>query len=535
MGCQKYVESEDLSESGRKLTEANFARRDLLRGAIVGGGGILTSGALSMLPRPALADTPKRGGNLRIGMLGGSSTDTLDAHVGVVQPDFCRNALLYSGLVSLDLDAKLVNGLAESLEPNATATEWTVRLRKGVKFHSGKSVTADDVAYTFRRVGDPKKPLFGAGALAQVNLSDMKVMDSLTLRIPMNAPYATFPESIAPIYFFAIVPVDYDPMKPVGTGPFKYQSFTPGQQSVFTRFDDYWEDQQPYLDAVTVIDFSDDNAAFNALQGGIIDAYAYAPLSLAAQVSPTGPIKALVSQPGQWTPFTMRVDRPPYCDPNVRKAFRLLVDRKQMIQVALEGYGSVGNDVFSQWDHCYDTSLVRDRDLDRAKYLLRKSGNEKLKVELVTSDIATGVMQAAQAFAEQAIDAGVTVNIRQVTPDVFYGPQYLQWPFAQDFWNYNPYLSQVSQGYQKGAPYNETHWDDGNYNKLYRQALATLDQEKRCEIIHEMEAIDFESGGYIIWSYNKSVDLLAANVQGLGQSRTGFSLGNYGFAKVWLS
>ncbi len=447
-----------------------------------------------------------------------------------------RNALLYSGLVSLDVDAQLVNGLAESLEPNASATEWTVRLRKGAKFHNGKSVTAQDVAYTFLRVGDPKKPLFGAGALAQVNLAGMKALDERTLRIPMNAPYATFPENIAPIYFFGIVPVDYDPAKPIGTGPFKYQSFTPGQQSVFTRFEEYWDDQQPYLDSVTVINsFADDTAAFNALQGGDVDVFAFAPLSLAAQASPDGPIRALISQPGQWTPFTMRVDQAPFNDPNVRKAFRLLVDRKQMIQLALSGYGSVGNDVFSPWDHCYDRSLVRDRDLDQAKFLLKKAGQEKLAVELVTSDIAPGVLQAAQVFAQQALDAGVTVNVRQVTTDIFFGQQYLQWTFAQDFWNYNPYLSQVSQGYQKGAPYNETHWDNDNYNKLYREALATLDEGKRCEIVKQMQAIDFDQGGLIISSYNQSIDLMTPNVRGFGQSRTGFSLGNYGFGKAWLA
>lgn len=513
---------------------AALGRRDLLR---AGAAGLAGAAMLAPLARRAMADdAPKRGGNLRVALLGGGTSDTLDAHVGVVQPDFCRNALLYNGLVQLDVNAKVVNALAESLEPNATATEWTVRLRPGVKFHNGKPVTADDVAFTFRRVGDPKKPLFGAGALAQVDLDGMKALDARTLRIPMKAPYATFPESIAPIYFFAIVPRDYDPAKPVGTGPFKYESFTPGQQSVFTRFDEYWDQGKPYLDSVTVIDsFANDTAAFNAMQGGEIDAFAFAPLSLAAQASADGPIRALVSKPGQWTPFTMRVDQAPFDDVNVRKAFRLLVDRKQMIQLALSGYGAVGNDVFSPWDPCYDASLKRERDLDQAKFLLRKAGHEKLAVELVTSDIAAGVLQAAQVFVQQASEAGVTVNLRQVTPDIFYGQEYLQWPFAQDFWNYNPYLSQVSQGYQKGAPYNETHWDDANYNKLYTQALATLDEGKRCDVIRQMQAIDFEQGGYIIWSYNQSVDLLAANVRGFGESRTGFSLGNYGFSGAWLA
>ncbi|MGH6881324.1 ABC transporter substrate-binding protein [Hypericibacter sp.] len=520
----------------RLLLKHQLGRRDLLKRSMIAGAGALGASWLAGRSKSAFAAAPKKGGNLRVAMLGGSSSDTLDAHVGVVPPDFCRNALLYNGLVQLDNDAKLVNALAESLEPNATATEWTVRLRKNAKFHNGKSVTAADVAFTFNRIGSPDKPLFGAGTLARVDLKNMKALDDRTLRIPMNAPFATFPEAIAPIYFFAIVPADYDPAKPVGTGPFKFESFTPGQQSVFTRFDDYWEDGLPYLDSVTVIDsFANDTAAFNALQGGEVDAFAFAPLALAKQVTEGGPIQALVSKPGQWTPFTMRVDQAPFDDVNVRQAFRLLVDRKQMINLALSGYGAIGNDVFSQWDPCYDKSLLRDQDIDQAKFLLKKAGKENLEVELVTSDFAAGVLLAAQVFAQQATKAGVKVNVRQVTGDIFYGDQYLKWPFAQDFWNYNPYLSQVAQGYQAGAAYNETHWDDANYNKLYNEALATIDDGKRCEIIKQMQKIDFEQGGYIIWSYNQSIDLLTENVQGLGQSATGFSMGNYGFNKAWLA
>lgn len=352
----------------------------------------------------------------------------------------------------------------------------------------------------------------------------------------MKMPYAAFPEGISAVYFFGVVPVGYDPKKPVGTGPFKFDSFTPGAESVFTRFANYWQAGKPYLDRLTIIDsFGSDTAAFNALQGGQVDVFAYAPLSLISQVAQGDALKALVSKPGQWTPFTMRVDQPPFDNPDVRMAFRLLVDRQQMINLSLSGYGQVANDVFSPWDPCYDPSLTRVRDLDKARFLLKKAGQEGLSVELVTADVAAGVVQAAQVFAQQAKAAGVTVKVRQVTPDIFYGDQYLKWTFAQDYWAYSPYLSQVAQGSLPTSPFNETHWNNERYNKLYDEAQATLDPAKRCEILHEMQRLDFEEGGYIIASYNKSVDLMASNVSGFLPAATGIALGNFGFADAWLA
>lgn len=524
-------------ESGAPGSETHIGRRldrrELLQTALVGGAG-LAAGSL-LAPRLSLADSPKRGGNLRVALLGGGSSDTIDAHGSVSVPDTARALSLYEGLTRLDADGKVVNVLAESMEPNANATEWTIRLRKGIKFHDGKALKAEDVAYTFRRIVNPAAPFSGASALQPLDLDSMKIMDDLTLRVSMKNPYAAFPELISAAFLFSIVPIDYDPLRPVGTGPFKFQDFTPGQQSVFTRFDDYWQDGMPYVDSLTLIDsFANDTAAFNALQGGEVDVFAAAPLALANQVGEGGPIKRLVSKPGQWTPFVMRVDHPPFDNPDVRMAFRLLVDRQQVIDLALSGYGQIGSDVFSPWDACYDGSFRRERDVEQAKFLLKKAGQENLTVELVTSDIAAGVLQAAQVFAQQAKDAGVTVNVRQVPVDVFFGEQYLQWPFAQDIWYYAPYLGQVAQSSLPGAPFNETHWNHERYIALYNEAQATADPAKRCDVLHEMQKIDFEEGGYIIAAFNQGVDLMGENVQGFVPAATGIPLGNFGFQAAWL-
>ncbi len=290
---------------------------------------------------------------------------------------------------------------------------------------------------------------------------------------------------------------------------------------------------------LTIIDFPTDDAAFAALQGGVIDVFAIAPIALMSQLGPGGSIKALVSDPGQWVPFTMRVDSPPFDDVRVRQAMRLLVDRQQMVDVALGGYGAVGNDVFSPWDPCYDAGAwKRDRDVDKAKSLLRQAGHSNLTVELVTAEFRVRRVRMAEVLAQQAQDGGVTINLRKVTTDVIYGPQYLNWPFSQDWWDYKPYLAQVAMELLSTSPFNETHWQKwpsyDRYLKLYNEAQATLDHGKRCDIIHEMQMIDYQEGALIVPCFNKNIDLMASNIHGFQASNTGYALGNFGFADAWI-
>jgi len=528
----------------RDVPGAGSSRRDVLRGALAGGvtlasGGLAaacggSSPSASTTP-PAGGPRPRRGGNLRVGILGGSTADTLDAHKEVTQPDAIRIMALYNSLVRLDAKAQVVNDLAEEMTPNKDASVWTIRLKPGVTFHNGKDLTATDVIFTFRRIANPKKPLDGATGLAPVDLGALRALDRLTVRVPMTTPYASFPEQISAAYNFGIVPVGYNPARPVGTGPFMYHSFTAGQQSVFVRNPHYFKPGLPYLDELTIIDNSSDTAAFNALQGGQLDIYSQATLTLAKQVTNNTALKALVSLPGQWTPFTMRVDTPPFNDVRVRQAFRLLLNRPQLIGLALDGFGSVGDDVFSQWDPCYARDLHRAQDISQAKFLLKQAGHENLAVQLVTADFAAGVVQAAQVFAQQAKAAGVTVTVKQVPVGTFYGPNYLHWPFAQDFWAYSPYLSQVAQGSLSKSPFNETHWNDPAYVALYNKANATVDPARRCKIIHQMQMIDFERGGYIIAAYNKQLDLMSSKVNGFAPAGTGVPLGNAGWEGAWIA
>ena len=158
-----------------------------------------------------------------------------------------------------------------------------------------------------------------------------------------------------------------------------------------------------------------------------------------------------------------------------------------------------------------------------------------MAVTLVTSPIATGTAQAAQVFAQQAAAAGVHVTLSTQTPTTLYGPQYLRWVFAQDVWNYWPYLTMVSQSLLSTAPYNETHFRDPTYERLYQEALATTNPTLRTTLQHEMMTIDYEDGGFIIPYFVPVIDGYSKNVGGVTASRTGLPFGNYAFDRMWLS
>jgi peptide/nickel transport system substrate-binding protein len=354
-------------------------------------------------------------------------------------------------------------------------------------------------------------------------------MDDLTVLVPMTSPFGSFIDQLSYWYYLYIVPVGFDPKTPNGTGPFKYQSFTPGQQSIFVKNPNYWKTSLPYVDSVQITDFADNASLQNALVAGQVDAAGALEGAQLKVLATNTNVKTVASHTGSITPFTMRVDQAPFNDARVRQAFRFIVNRAQLVTAALDGYGSVGADVSSPYDPAYDTSLTREQDIAQAKSLLQAAGKSNLTVELVTSPASTGMVQMATVFAQQAKQAGVTVNLKTVDPSTFFGPNYLHWAFSQDFYNYSPYLAQVAQSFLPTSPFNETHWSDPNYASLYKQANATIDQNARKDIEHQMQQIDFTQGGYIIPAFLDALDAYSSKLTGYQAAKVGQPLSLFDF------
>ncbi len=220
------------------------------------------------------------------------------------------------------------------------------------------------------------------------------------------------------------MPVGYDPAKPVGTGAFMYESFTPGQQSVFKKFPNYWQSGKPYVDQLTIIDFTDDTARVNALLGGQVDAIDNLPTGQIAQVQGNSSLKVLISHTGQWQPFTMRVDQAPFSDVRVRQAMRLIVNRPQMVEQVLSRPGADRQRHVRAVRSRLPTALPqRHQDIEQAKSLLKPAGHAGLTVQLATAPVFQGVVQAAEVFAQQATGAGVNVKLRKLDTGHVLRPQ----------------------------------------------------------------------------------------------------------------
>ena len=521
------------TESRDPLGRRQFLRGLAATGALAGSSGFLAAcssgggGSTGPSASPKPTGAARRGGDLKVGLTGGSGSDTLDPHNGLTYLDTARAQSLYQPLLQLNTQAQAEFVLAEDISPHGSTSEWIIHLRPGITFHDGKPLTADDVIFTLRRIITGKHT--GATPLGPIDIKNLKALDKHTVKVPMTSPYGSFLDQLAYWYYLYIVPVGFDPKTPNGTGAFKYKSFTPGQQSVFVKNPDYWKAGLPYVDTLTIIDFSDSASLQNALSTGVIHGAGALEGPQITALKSTPGVRTVVSHTGAITPFTMRVDQAPFNDVRIRQAMRLLVDRPQLITSALNGYGTAGSDVSSPYDPNYDTSLHRQQDIAQAKHLLKQAGQQNLTVQLVTSPVATGTVAMATVLQQQAKLAGVTINLKTVDPTTFFGPNYLHWAFSQDFYNYSPYLAQVAQSLLPTSPFNETHWHLPKYIKLYHQANATADAATRKQIEHEMQQIDFNEGGYIIPAFIDALDAYSTKITGYSAAKVGQPLSDFDF------
>lgn len=537
--------------SGAGRPPDGLTREELLRRAVAGGialglpavlaacggaGGASESG--TSVPAGETgggADTPKRGGRLRVGLSGGSA-ETLDANKSTQDVDIARIKNLYDRLAEFDAEGKPHPQLAESFEPNATADVWTVQLRRGVLFHDGKELTADDVVYSLRRNLDPEQGLQGAADLPFLDMNGVKKVDKYTVSLELKTPIG---DVMTPLgqKTLNIIPdgfTDFD--HPVGTGPFKFVSWTPGQRSLFARNENYWRDSsKPYVDELEILTMAEASARLNALLAGQVDAINQLEAAQARTLEGKSDTKLLAAQSGAWTAMVMAVQRPPFSDVRVRQAFRLIVDREQMIQNVLLGRGALGKDLFSPLDPMYAADLPeRTQDLDQARALLKQAGQDGLTVTLETADFAAGALSSAILFAEQAKGAGVNVKINKGPAASYYDDAYLKTPFFQTYWGTRALDPQILQAVDSKAPYNETQWAVAKFDALTAEARGTLDEAKRRELYHEAQKMLYDEGGYIIWGFPDNLDGYRSNVMGF-QPSVVRSLGWYGFEEVWLA
>lgn len=513
------------------MSESRLGRRDFLKGGLALGAAAIGGPALvdlygNPLLTEAKAATPKRGGMIIHGVQGGSAGDSLDPFKVLSAADYARFASLYETLWLASASYSIDQWLVEFGEPNATLDEWTVRVKKGILFHHGKTLTADDVIYSAQRMLATATGAIYGGLLATLDLKETKKLDDRTVRFKLKSGMICFPEAAS--VALPIVPTDFDLTKPVGTGPFKLQSFVPGQQSVMVRNDNYWRESRPFADGVTHVNFNDETARINALQGGQINMADFVSFPLIRILEKDTNLQINRCETVSFIPLNMRVDQKPYEDVRVRQALKLLIDREAMVKGAYLGEGRIASDLYAPLDPLFNKDLPqREHDPDKAKFLLKQAGYADLKIELTTGDLGSGVLNSTELYASQAKAAGVDVKLNKIDPAAFYGTQYGQWGFSPNLQPPYNYFVTLMQADGPTSTLNLSHFQDKEFSDLYYKAVAEPDDAKRKDFAHRMQQIQYDSGGTIIWGYQNSVDFtrgiggIQPDVSGLSTYRTG--------------
>jgi peptide/nickel transport system substrate-binding protein len=524
----------------RRLLELGAQGAMALSGAsLLAACGGSSSGTGTSATSASGAGTPRRGGQLTVGMIGAGSEETVNPGLAGANPDTARVLQLYDPLFAPEKGGLgVVPALALSAEANSNATRWTLKLREGVTFHDGKPFTADDVIFTMRSWQN--KANYANAVLGTViDFPNLRKRDSYTVEVPLLLPLAQFPTLLTSYNTLIVQDGETKFTNPVGTGPFKFKSFTPGQQSVFIANPHYWIAGKPYVDQVTIdTTFSADTARLNALMAGTINVMHAMPYSLAKAQSSSGDISVLASKGGNPFYFVMRVDVAPLNDVRVRTAIKLIADRPALVSNALNGYGVVGNDLFGDGEEYFDSSASRSQDIEQAKSLLKAAGQENLTLTLQCAETSGGLVPAATLLAEQAQAAGVKINVKQEPPGTFFlaSSGFLSRPFqSSDIGAYFPSLTALYRAFLiTGAPYPETHYGNPTADKLTAQAAATLDKAKAQELWAEVQKLQFEKGGNLVYSNGDYVDATSSSVHGIVPSPATW-LGNYSLLDTWVT
>jgi peptide/nickel transport system substrate-binding protein len=512
-------------------------QRTISRGTFLkGAGGTIAALGLGPFAGNALAaSTPKRGGQLRVGYVGGGTAETINPYLAVTPIDEGRVQSIFDPLVLLNADLSLTPGLALEWLQNKTATEYEVKLRPGVTFHNGKPLTAQDVVYSIHLMAG--KTSAALPFVSNINVRDLKAVNKTTVRIPLKLPDGNLMANFVYYNTWIAQNGEKDFAHPVGTGPFKFQSFTPGQQSVFVRNPNYWGHGGPYVDSLKIVSISDPTARLNALLSGQIDAMAQLDYAQAKAHQATGDINVLVAHAPQVLMFYMDTTKPPFNDNRVRLAMKLIADRPALIKDAISGFGTIGNDIVGKGLPFYDNTIPqRTQDIDKAKSLLKAAGHQGLTVTLQTSDIVPGFVASATLLAQQATAAGVKIQLQQVPASSYFNPslKYLKMLFAETQWPPSSLKFFYLQALAANAPYNETHWRSKSFDTLLFKAIGEREHAKAQSYWNQIQRIQWEQGGYLSWTNADFVDALSKKVRGQKPSSAGI-LGNHRFQDAWLS
>ncbi len=385
-----------LKELENLLTNGKITRRDFI--ARVSALGLMAAVSPALLAGPAKAATPKKGGRFIIGITGGSTTDSMNPATLTSNMNQNVNWQIRNCLVEIDHTFNAIPELAVSWDSTPDAKKWTFKLRKGVEFHNGKTMTAEDVVFSINHhLGEESKSA-AKGYLK--NIVDIKADGKHEVVFTLSGGSADFPFILGD-YHLTICPAgtqgpEFE--KGIGTGGYILEAWEPGVRAFSKRNPNYWKEGRAHFDEIETLSIVDTNARTNALKTGRIhymDRVELKTVHLMKRMP--GVNVSAVTGTAHYT-IPMLVNRKPYDDNNVRTALKLAIDREVLVKQILRGFGEPGNDHPIAPVNKYHAKNLEQRkyDPEKAKFYMKKAGMLDHTFNLHAADAAfAGAVDAA--------------------------------------------------------------------------------------------------------------------------------------------
>jgi peptide/nickel transport system substrate-binding protein len=440
-----------------ELLDGEVDRKEFFRRAGVFGLSTSVIGAaLAALGEAPLAfarpEAVKAGGRIRVAIIP-PPAHGLDPHTYMDQGSLETGGIAGEFLTRATQSLTLAPELATSWKPNANATQWTFKLRNGVKFQNGTTMNADDVVATFKRLtGDPSSQALSAfkGVLSP---DGVKKIDDLTVQFNLDSATASFPYLTSSTTYQAIVlPSNYQSgtfeKTPQTTGAFKLVSYTPGTGAKYDRFTGWWRGQAP-LDGVDVTYYSDDGAVTAALLGGQIDLIGQIQFATGRPLFNNSNVQIFSAHGATHRQVPMRVDlHNPLRDYRVRQAIALTLDRPAIIKTLFNNLADIGNDSpFAPVYPSTDKNVPqRHKDIKKAKQLMAAAGFPQGFSITLTTEQTGEIPQLAQIIQRSVREIGIKMKLNILTATAYFAGSQTGPPSG---WGVTPWLN---------APMNITDW-----------------------------------------------------------------------------
>ena len=333
--------------------------------------------------------------------------------------------LTYSRLTRLDTQMRPQPDLAEKWDISPDGKTYTFHLRKGVKFHNGRELTATDVKYTYERILNPDTASIAKSFFDPI--SSIEATDQSTVTIQLKAANTPFLVNTAATWAGIVAKEIVDENKgdlnkvEAGSGPFKLLEWTPDTRTVLVRNPDYYVAGQPAVDKITYLIMPEESARIAALRTGNIQ---FTILSAAGfdTLKSDSSVKAVEGPTLGYFYLGMNVAKPPFDKPQVRQAISYAVDRGEIISSVFRGHARPTGPVPSALaDWAVDTAQfdTYKPNVDKAKQLLAEAGVSNLKTSMMAMSTLPQQVDAAQVIRSQLLKVGIDAEVQPLEVGVY--------------------------------------------------------------------------------------------------------------------